>query len=321
MRLTIAGDSLELDFAGTAEQVEGNLNCPLSVTKSAAFFAVRVLTDPDGPPCAGAHRPVEVSRPRGLAAQRARRRPRSPPATSRPRAGSPTSCSRRSRAPPRPRAGPGDDEQPHPRGRRAATYYETLGGGQGACPDADGPSAIHVAMSNTLNTPVEALETEYPGAGARARAAPRLRRRRRQRGGDGIVRELEALEPMRFTLITERRRRRAARAATAAPTAPRAQPAQRRGTAGEMRGRARPRATGCGSKPRAAAGSASRERLANRSMQHRSQTWHFEARFPRLAALDRAWTPHRGDVSARTKFTESSPQPTRQCLLPSKNGP
>jgi len=85
------------------------------------------------------------------------------------------------------------------------TYYETIGGGQGACPGADGPSAIHVAMSNTLNTPVEALENEYPvrvneltvrrgsgGDGAR-------------RGGDGVVRELEALEPMRFSLITERR--------------------------------------------------------------------------------------------------------------------
>ncbi len=86
------------------------------------------------------------------------------------------------------------------------TYYETIGGGQGACPDADGPSAIHVAMSNTLNTPVEALETELPvrvrelgvrhgsgGDGAR-------------RGGDGIVREIEALAPMRYTLIAERRR-------------------------------------------------------------------------------------------------------------------
>jgi N-methylhydantoinase B len=86
------------------------------------------------------------------------------------------------------------------------TYYETLGGGQGACPDADGPSAVHVAMSNTLNTPVEALETEFPlrvrelslrrgsgGAGLR-------------RGGDGIVRELEAREPMEFTVISERRR-------------------------------------------------------------------------------------------------------------------
>jgi N-methylhydantoinase B len=85
------------------------------------------------------------------------------------------------------------------------TYYETLGGGQGACPDADGPSAVHVAMSNTLNTPVEALETELP---LRVRE---LSVRRcsggagRHRGGDGIVRELEALAPMSFTLITERR--------------------------------------------------------------------------------------------------------------------
>ena len=91
-------------------------------------------------------------------------------------------------------------------GRASFTYYETIGGGQGACPDADGPSAIHVAMSNTLNTPVEALETEFP---LRVRE---LAMRRgsggagRHRGGDGIVREIEALAPMRFTLITERRR-------------------------------------------------------------------------------------------------------------------
>jgi N-methylhydantoinase B len=86
------------------------------------------------------------------------------------------------------------------------TYYETIGGGQGACPDANGPSAVHVAMSNTLNTPVEALETELPirirelsvrrGSGGAGQ----------YRGGDGIVREIEALAPMRFTLITERRR-------------------------------------------------------------------------------------------------------------------
>jgi N-methylhydantoinase B len=87
------------------------------------------------------------------------------------------------------------------------TYYETLGGGQGACPDADGPSAIQVAMSNTLNTPVEALETEFP---LRVRELA-IRRGSggdgAHRGGDGIVRELEALAPMRFTLLTERRRR------------------------------------------------------------------------------------------------------------------
>jgi N-methylhydantoinase B len=86
------------------------------------------------------------------------------------------------------------------------TYYETLGGGQGACPDADGPSAVHVAMSNTLNTPIEALELEFP-----LRAIEYALRRGsggdgRRRGGDGVVRELEALAEMRFSLITERRR-------------------------------------------------------------------------------------------------------------------
>jgi N-methylhydantoinase B len=85
------------------------------------------------------------------------------------------------------------------------TYYETIGGGQGACPKADGPNAIHVAMSNTLNTPVEALESEFPvlvrelsvrrGSGGAGRHS----------GGDGIVRELEARAPIRYSLIAERR--------------------------------------------------------------------------------------------------------------------
>jgi N-methylhydantoinase B len=88
------------------------------------------------------------------------------------------------------------------------TYYETLGGGQGACPDADGPSAVHVAMSNTLNTPVEALELEFP-----LRAVEYALRRGsggdgEHRGGDGVVREVEALDEMQYSLLTERRRRR-----------------------------------------------------------------------------------------------------------------
>ena len=74
-------------------------------------------------------------------------------------------------------------------GNDAFTYYETLGGGQGACPDADGPSGVHVAMSNTLNTPIEALELEFPlrvtryalRRGQRRRRAPARRRRRRPR--------------------------------------------------------------------------------------------------------------------------------------------
>jgi len=88
------------------------------------------------------------------------------------------------------------------------SYYETLGGGQGACPSADGPSGVHVAMSNTLNTPIEALEREFPvrvieyalrrGSGGEGM----------HRGGDGVTRELQALREMTFSLIAERRRHR-----------------------------------------------------------------------------------------------------------------
>ena len=175
---TIAGETLRLDFTGTDPQVDGNLNCPLSVTKSAAFFAVRVLTDPDAPPCAGAYRPIEVIAPRGCLLNAGR-----PAAVA---AGNVETSSRVADlviaalggARPVPAQGQGtmnnltlaDDD---------FTYYETLGGGQGACPDADGPSAIHVAMSNTLNTPVEALETEFPLRVRELVAAARQRRRRR----------------------------------------------------------------------------------------------------------------------------------------------
>jgi N-methylhydantoinase B len=98
-------------------------------------------------------------------------------------------------------------------------YYETLGGGQGACEDADGPNAVHVAMSNTLNTPVEALELEFP-----LRAVEYAVRRGsggggRHRGGDGVVREIEALEEMTYSLITERRRHRPKGAAGGEPGA------------------------------------------------------------------------------------------------------
>ena len=87
VRATIDGDSLSLDFSGSAEQVDGNLNCPLAVTKSAAFFAVRVLTDPDAPPSAGAHRPIKrcASRRGSLLCDPSSRR-RSRAGTSRPRA-------------------------------------------------------------------------------------------------------------------------------------------------------------------------------------------------------------------------------------------
>ncbi len=85
------------------------------------------------------------------------------------------------------------------------TFYETLGGGQGACADADGPSAVHVAMSNTLNTPVEALELEFPLRVTRYALRRGSGGTGAHRGGDGVIRELEALAPMEYSLITERR--------------------------------------------------------------------------------------------------------------------
>ena len=200
LRATVAGDELTLDFTGSAAQHEGNLNCPLSVTRSACWFAVRVLTDPDIPPTAGASRPIRVIAPEGSLLNA-----RPPAAVV---AGNVETSSRVAdlvlaafgRA-----LGQGTMNNVT-LGTDAFTYYETLGGGQGACADAPGPSGVHVAMSNTRNTPVEALELEFPlrvreyairrgsgGAGA-------------QRGGDGVVRELEALAPMDFSLLTERRR-------------------------------------------------------------------------------------------------------------------
>ena len=196
----VRGDELTLDFGGSAGQHEGNLNCPLPVTLSACYFALRVLTDPDVPPSAGAYRPLTVKAPEGSLLNA-----RPPAAVA---AGNVETSSRVAdlvlaafgRA-----LGQGTMNN-LTLGNDDFTYYETLGGGQGACPDADGPSAVHVAMSNTLNTPVEALELEFP-----LRAVEYLVRRGsggagRHRGGDGVVRELEALDDMRYSLISERRR-------------------------------------------------------------------------------------------------------------------
>jgi N-methylhydantoinase B len=197
---TVHGDGLTLDFGGSAAQHPGNLNCPLAVTRSAAYFAVRVLTDPDVPPSAGAYRPIEVLAPEGSLLNA-----RSPAAV----AGGNVETSSRvadlvlgafGRA-----LGQGTMNN-LTLGSERFTYYETLGGGQGACPDADGPSGVHVAMSNTLNTPVEALELEFPLRVRRYAIRRGSGGAGEHRGGDGVVRELEALEPMAYSLITERRR-------------------------------------------------------------------------------------------------------------------
>jgi N-methylhydantoinase B len=105
-------------------------------------------------------------------------------------------------------------------GNERFTYYETIGGGQGACPEADGPSGVHVAMSNTLSTPAEALELSYPLRVERHELRTGSGGAGRFRGGDGVVREVRVLEPCRLSLLTERRARAPGGAAGGASGAP-----------------------------------------------------------------------------------------------------
>jgi len=202
--LTIDGDQLELDFAGTADQYEGNLNCPLAVTRSACYFVVRCLTDPDVPASGGAFVPVRVLAPEGSLVNA-----RAPAAVA---AGNVETSSRIvdvvfaafGQAVPVPAQGQGTMNN-LTLGNDRFTYYETVGGGQGACPDADGPSGVHVAMSNTLSTPAEALELAYPLRVERHELRLGSGGAGEHRGGDGVVRELRVLEDCRLSLVGERR--------------------------------------------------------------------------------------------------------------------
>jgi N-methylhydantoinase B len=204
--VAVSGEEVEVDFAGTDPQQPGNLNCPLAVTRSACYFVVRCLTDPDLPASGGAFAPVRVRAPEGSLVNA-----RAPAAVV---AGNVETSSRivdvvlaafgAFTAVPAQGQGTVNNLT---FGNDRFSYYETIGGGQGACAHADGPSGVHVAISNTLNTPVEALEVAYPlrveryalrlgsgGAGAR-------------RGGDGVVRSIRVLSDCRCSLLTDRRRR------------------------------------------------------------------------------------------------------------------
>jgi N-methylhydantoinase B len=202
--VTIRGDEVELDFAGTAPQHGGNLNCPLAVTRSACYFVVRCLADPDVPASGGAFSPVHVRAPEGSLVHA-----RPPAAVA---AGNvETSCRivdvlfrAFGQAVPVPAQGQGTMNNVTLGNDRFA-YYETIGGGQGACPDADGPSGVHVTMSNTLNTPVEALELAYPLRVERYALREGSGGAGTHRGGDGVLRELRVLEACRLSIVSERR--------------------------------------------------------------------------------------------------------------------
>jgi N-methylhydantoinase B len=202
--VTVDGDELEVDFAGTAAQHDGNLNCPLAVTRSATYFVVRCLTDPDVPASAGAFAPVHIAAPEGSLLN-------ARPGAAVAGGNVETSCRivdvlfrAFGEAVRVPAQGQGTMNN-FTLGNDRFTYYETLGGGQGACPEGDGPSGVHVTMSNTLTTPVEALELAYPLRVRRHALRLGSGGAGRHRGGDGVVRELETLEACRASILSERR--------------------------------------------------------------------------------------------------------------------
>jgi N-methylhydantoinase B len=217
--VTVEGDALQVDFAGTAPQHDGNLNCPLSVTRSATYFVVRCLTAPDVPASGGAFAPVRIAAPPGSLVN-------AHPGAAVAGGNVETSCRivdvlfrAFGQIVPVPAQGQGTMNNVS-FGNERFTYYETLGGGQGACPDGDGPSGVHVTMSNTLTTPIEALELAYPLRVRRHELRLDSGGAGRHRGGDGVVRELEVLESCRFSILSERRTHAPAGSAGGQPAAP-----------------------------------------------------------------------------------------------------
>jgi N-methylhydantoinase B len=196
----IEGDAVRIDFAGTAPQHRGNLNCPLAVTRSACCFVVRVLADPDAPASGGAYAPIQIHAAEGSLVNAMR-----PAAVA---AGNVETSSRIADCLFRAfgRAQGQGTMNNLTLGSPAFTYYETVGGGQAGSPEGPGPSGVHVAMSNTLNTPVEALEAAYPLRVERYALRDGSGGAGRHPGGDGVVRAITALEACEGSILSDRRR-------------------------------------------------------------------------------------------------------------------
>jgi N-methylhydantoinase B len=207
--VTVDGDLLSADFGGTDPQVPANFNAVEAVTRSCLYYAVRVATDPTIPANGGCYRPLRLSVPEGsLVGARA------PAAVA---AGNVETSQRiadvllgalSAAAPGRVPAASQGTMNNVLIGSGGTVYYETVAGGEGGMPGRPGQSGIHTGMTNTKNTPIEALETHYPFR----IAATGLRRgsggEGRFPGGEGIVREIEFLAPATLSLIGERRRHR-----------------------------------------------------------------------------------------------------------------
>jgi len=215
VRVEIEGARARVDFKGSAAQVAGPVNAVEAITVSAVAYVFRCLLGAqEVPASAGLMEPVEVVAPRGSIVNAL------PPA---PVAGGNVETSQRivdvlfkalSRALPGriPAASQGTMNNLTIGGMDARTgrefaYYETVAGGMGARPTHDGMSAVHTHMTNSLNTPVEALEYAYPLRVREYAIRANSGGRGKQRGGDGVVREIETLVDARMSLLADRRRR------------------------------------------------------------------------------------------------------------------
>ncbi|MGZ6966198.1 MAG: hydantoinase B/oxoprolinase family protein [Acidimicrobiia bacterium] len=206
VEVVVDGEDVTFDFAGTADQQVGTVNAVEAVTVSAVAFALRTATDPSIPANGGALRPVHVLAPPGSIVA-----VRFPAAVG---AGNVEVSQRVADvclrvlaeiAPDRVGAASQGTMNNVLVGGAGWVFYETVGGGQGGRPGRAGMSGVHTNMTNTRDTPVEAFERAYPMRVRRYTIRTGSGGAGRFPGGDGIERELEALEPVTVSLITERR--------------------------------------------------------------------------------------------------------------------
>ena len=206
LTLTVDGEMARFDFTGTDPQRAGNVNAVEAVTRSAVAFALRSVVDATIPANGGALRPVEVVAPPGTVVAAS-----FPAAVG---AGNVEVSQRVADVCLGALAQAAPDKVPAASqgtmnnlliGGTGWVYYETVGGGQGARPDRDGMSGVHTSMTNTKNTPIEALERAFPMRVLRYRLRRGSGGAGWAMGGEGIERDLLMLEDVTVSLITERR--------------------------------------------------------------------------------------------------------------------
>tara|TARA_A100001037_G_C15153873_1_gene641904 strand:- start:12018 stop:13589 length:1572 start_codon:yes stop_codon:yes gene_type:complete len=212
VQVTVQGDQIHIDFSGTDAERPGCINAPKAVTTSACLYVVRCIVGEDAPANQGCLRPVQITLPQGTVIN---------PFPQRGVAGGNVETSQRitdvllaAFAKALPEQIPASSQGTmnniligghHTHDHSPFVYYETIAGGMGGTPSKNGESAMHSHMTNTMNTPIEALEFAFP-----LRIKQYAIRRESggtgiHSGGDGIIRDYEFLSPARVTILSERR--------------------------------------------------------------------------------------------------------------------